>query len=322
MNLQHLKQVLIDVFAFCKNMFQKVGAWFIRSFQKILEFWEYNPIYLICSIIYYVLSSLTLGGTILSFLFVLLIYAAALTIAFSELGEKLLRLLNHVRPLETKRERDYLLPLFQEVYEHAKEKYSYLNEIEICIIDNMTVNAMAMGKRTIAVTKGAMETFSEEELKAVIAHEVAHILHGDTLASLYAIVGNGIFTIYILINRFFLFLLDLIDSSASRRRSFFSLVLAFTRFIFEATIYLFSFLMQIAMSVNSRTSEYRADKFAYDIGYDNDMIDALYLLEKISLGDNSTIIQKMIASHPRITLRINRLEQLDEQREKYYSLTP
>lgn len=42
------------------------------------------------------------------------------------------------------------------------------------------------------------------------------------------------------------------------------------------------------------------------------MIDALYLLERISLGDNSTIIQKMMASHPRITLRIKNLEALDE----------
>ena len=308
--------------AFCQRILQKVGSWFARSFQKILEFWEYNPSYLICSIIYYVLSSVLLGGTVWNFLGVLLIYVIALTIAFSELGEKLLRLMNHVRPLETKRETDYILPLFQEVYSHAKEKYSYLDEIELCMIDNMTVNAMAIGKRTIAVTKGAMETFSEEELKAVLAHEIAHILHGDTLASLYAIVGNGIFTVYILINRFFLFLLDLIDSSASRRRSIFSLILTFTRFVFETMIYLFSFLMQIAMSANSRTSEYRADKFAYDIGYDSDMIDALYLLEKISLGDNSTIIQKMIASHPRITLRINRLEWIDEQREKYHSLTP
>lgn len=52
--------------------------------------------------------------------------------------------------------------------------------------------------------------------------------------------------------------------------------------------------------------------FSYALGYDDDMIEALYLLEKISLGDNSTVIQKMIASHPRITLRIKKLEELDE----------
>ena len=322
MDMQSLKQNFLDMLTVIRKQIQKGCSSFADILWKIIEFWEYNPSYFICSIIYYVLSSLFLGGTFLSFIIVLLIYITVLTVAFSGLGEIFLRLINHVRPIETKREREYLLPLFQEVYSNAKEKYPYLDEIEICIIDNMTVNAAAMGRHTIAVTKGAMETFSEEELKAVIAHEVSHILHGDSVASLYAIVGNGIFTVYVLINRLILLLLDRIDSSYAKRTGFMGVILTLTRFIFEAMIYLFSFFMQIAMSANSRKSEFRADKFAYDIGYDNDMIEALYLLEKISLGDNSTIIQKMLASHPRVTLRINRLELLDEQREKYYSLTP
>lgn len=69
------------------------------------------------------------------------------------------------------------------------------------------------------------------------------------------------------------------------------------------------------MMINSRKNEFSADKFSYDIGYDREMIEALYLLEKISLGDNSTIVQKMIASHPRITKRIEYLESFDEQSE-------
>jgi heat shock protein HtpX len=58
----------------------------------------------------------------------------------------------------------------------------------------MSVNACAMGKHTIAVTKGAMKTFSEEELKAILSHEVAHILNMDTMALIYTMIGNGIFT--------------------------------------------------------------------------------------------------------------------------------
>lgn len=69
------------------------------------------------------------------------------------------------------------------------------------------------------------------------------------------------------------------------------------------------------MMINSRKNEFSADKFSYDIGYDREMIEALYLLEKISLGDNSTIVQKMISSHPRITKRIEYLESFDEQSE-------
>ena len=276
-----------------------------RSIRFLFLFWRNNPIYLACSIFYYVISSLLLGGTAKSFLIVFVVYAVSLMIGFSPLGEKLLRLLNRVRPLETKRETEYLQPLFEEVYERAKEKYKKLRKIEICVIDNMTVNAMALGRRTIAVTKGAMQTFTEDELKAVIGHEIAHLVHGDTMATIYAIVGNGILSVFVLIARLFLLLF-------TGKRSIFSALMLLIRLYFEFSIWFLNFGLQVILSVNSRKNEFKADLFSYSIGYDTDMIEALYLLEKISLGDNSSIIQKMVASHPRITLRIKHLEEFDD----------
>ena len=273
-----------------------------RSIHFLFLFWKNNPIYLLCSLFYYVISSLLLGGTAKSFLIVFVVYAVSLIIGFSPLGEKFLRLLNRVRPLETKRETEYLQPLFDEVYERAKEKYKKLRKIEICVIDNMTVNAMAIGRRTIAVTKGAMQTFTEDELKAVIGHELAHLIHGDTMATLYIIIGNGILSVFLLIARLFILLLDWIQNAFNGKRSIFSALMLLIRLYFEFSI----------RFLNSRKNEFKADMFSYAMGYDSDMIEALYLLEKISLGDNSTIIQKMIASHPRITLRIKHLEEFDD----------
>ena len=283
-----------------------------RSIHFLFLFWENNPIYLVCSVFYYVISSLLLGGTAKSFLIVFVVYAVSLIIGFSSLGEKFLRLLNRVRPLETKRETEYLQPLFDEVYERAKEKYKRLRKIEICVIDNMTVNAVALGRRTIAVTKGAIQTFTEEELKAVIGHEIAHLIHGDTMSAMYAMIGNGILSVFVLTARLFLLLLDWAQSSITGKRSIFSVLMLLLRLYFEFCIWVVNFGLQVILSVNSRKNEFKADMFSYAIGYDDDMIEALYLLEKISLGDNSTIIQKMIASHPRITLRIKKLEELDE----------
>ena len=283
-----------------------------RSIHFLCLFWKNNPIYLCCSLFYYVISSLFLGGTAKSFLIVLIVYAVSLLIGFSPLGEKLLRLLNRVRPLETKRETEYLQPLFEEVYAHAKEKHKRLRTIEIGIIDNMTVNAMALGRKTIAVTKGAMQTFTEEELKAVMAHEVAHLIHGDTMATMYAIIGNGILSVFVLVARLFLLLLDWVQNALNGKRSFLAVFMFLLRLYFEFSIWILNFGLQVTLSVNSRKNELQADLFSYAIGYDTDMIEALYLLEKISLGDNSSLIQKMTASHPRITLRIKHLEELDE----------
>ncbi len=208
-----------------------------RSIHFLFLFWKNNPIYLLCSLFYYVISSLLLGGTAKSFLIVFVVYAVSLIIGFSPLGEKFLRLLNRVRPLETKRETEYLQPLFEEVYERAKEKYKKLRKIEICVIDNMTVNAMAIGRRTIAVTKGAMQTFTEDELKAVIGHEIAHLVHGDTMATMYTIIGNGILSVFVLIARLFILLLDWIQNAFNGKRSIFSALMLLIRLYFEFSIW-------------------------------------------------------------------------------------
>lgn len=288
----------------------KLRNWVMPILHFLLQFWKNNPAYLICSVCYFLVCCCILKH----FFLLLIIYVAFLLIGFSSLGEKLLQLLNHVRPLETKREIEYLQPLFEEVYLHTKEVYTYkLPNIQICIIDNMTVNAMALGRHTIAVTKGAMKTFTEDELKAVMAHEMAHIVYGDTIASLYTLIGNGFFSAFVLFARFCLLLLDWLQNVFTKKRGFLSSFIFLIRLLFEAVIFIFNFGLQVILSVNRRKNEFWADGFSYSIGYDTDMIEALYLLEKISLGDNSTIIQKMTASHPRITLRIKMLEKMDER---------
>ncbi len=303
-----LKNRLTETF---KKLFKdRLNPKIMLSFHSLLDFWKHNPAYLICTICYFFICEI-----IISHLFLLLfVYIISLLIVFSPLGEKILRLLNRVRPLETKQETEYLQPLFDEVYIRSKELYSYrVPNIKICMIDNMTVNAMALGRHTIAVTKGAMKTFTEDELKAVIAHEIAHIVYGNTTASLYVLIGNGIFSVFVLIFRLCLFVLDWLKSAFVKKRGLIFFFLSFFQFCFELSILVINFGFQVILSVNQRKNEFQADRFSYAIGYDTDMIEALYLLEKISLGDNSTIIQKMTASHPRITLRIKKLEELDEQ---------
>ena len=130
--------------------------------------------------------------------------------------------------------------------------------------------------------------------------------------TIYAIVGNGIFSIFVLVARLFLLLLDWVQCALTGKHSIFSAFMLIFKLYFEFCIWFLNFGLQVILSVNSRKNEFKADLFSYSIGYDSDMIEALYLLEKISLGDNSSIIQKMIASHPRITLRIKKLEELDD----------
>ena len=203
--------------------------------RDFVNFVKHNPLYLACSVIYYLLASFALGARWYSFPLAFVFYAVSLAIVFSPLGEKLLRVVEQVRKLEMRKEKETLLPIFDEVYEHAKQKNPELGHIELCIVESMDVNACAIGKHTVALTKGAIETFGEDELKALLAHEIAHIVHGDTIATLYALVGNGLFTAFILINKGFLFVVDLITAIVTRS-GFARIMLLLTKYSFELTI--------------------------------------------------------------------------------------
>ena len=301
-------------------VFGKTKAFFRGIWKDFVKFIKTNPQYLLCSLVYFVLASVFLGGVLTSFVVALLSYVISVFIAFTSIGEKLLRFFEHVRRIETKQEKEYLLPLFQEVYKQAKENNPELGYIELCIIDKKTVNACALGKRTIAVTKGAIETFSPDELKAIIAHEIAHILYGDTMARLYMTVGNGIFTIFILASQLIIFVADWVERNFSKTKmSFAGVIITIVKLVFMMTLLLVQFLMQFVVAISSRKSEFRADRYAYDLGYGEKLVETLYLLEKMQLGD-STVIQKMTASHPRITARIEKLELLLDEEATMQSL--
>lgn len=282
--------------------------------ETILDFIKSNILYIIWSIVNFIISFLILGGNGYSFLICLVLYAISLTVALSPLGEQILRLINGARKLYTKREKEYLIPLFEDIYEDVKEQYTNLPHIEICIIDSLTVNACAMGRHTVAVTRGAMETFTEDELKGVLLHEIGHIVHGDTKATLLNLIGNGLFSIGVIIVKLALLIFDLLLLPLFRETKGVSgLISSLIHFILDISLFLFTIAGNIILSINSRENEYGADYFAYKMTYGEELISALYLLQKMSLGEDMKLIQRMQASHPHIAKRIGRLEHLEDR---------
>lgn len=282
--------------------------------NDVLKILKANFIYVIWGIINFYIAFAILGGETFDFFVCLLLSLLSLRIALSPVGEWILRLINGVRPLETNREKEYLIPLFEEIYDEVKEEYPNLQHIEICIMDTLTVNALALGEHTIAVTRGAIETFTEDELKGIILHEIGHIIHGDTKAMLLNMIGNGLFSIGVIFVKIALLILDLITLPFHKNSHgiiYFLIILL--HFIFTMSLYALTFIGSVLLSINSRKNEYSADSFATEIGYGEDLINALYLLQKMSLGEDMRLVERMQASHPHIAKRIGRLETLEEQ---------
>src|SRR5690606_10347710 len=68
------------------------------------------------------------------------------------------------------------------------------------IIETPALNAYAAGLKegqyVIAVTRGLVDTLSDDELEAVLGHELTHIRNRDTQLMVIAIIFAGIFAFF------------------------------------------------------------------------------------------------------------------------------
>ena len=275
-----------------------------------VRFLRSNLGYLIWFIFYFMIAWSIIGGNWNGFFLTALIYGVSITIALSPIGEVLLQWFQNIRPVQTQQEKDYLFPIFEEVYQNAKEMIPRLRRnVKLYIDDTMTVNAFAIGRKTIALTRGAIATFSPAELKGVLAHEFGHLVNGDTKALLLNVIGNGFFTLIILFLRIIILIVRTI-TGAIDKSGVISLVFRLIDFVFNIYVFLLVFVGQLILSSTSRQAEYFADYFSYEIGFSDELIQALYLLQKTSIPANVPLMERLKASHPNLAGRIARLEKL------------
>lgn len=133
-------------------------------------------------------------------------------------------------------------------------------------------------------------------------------------------VGNGLFSIYILfvdlfLKIFSLFFIDLDDPDTKHASGLFQALFLCLRFVLNLSVIVTLFAGNVLLSGNERKNELRADKFAHEIGHGEGLIDALYLLQKMSLGENMRFVERMQQDHPRVSKRIEKLEELQEQEQ-------
>jgi len=276
-----------------------------------------NLSYIIWFVLYFYITWAIFGADLNSFIFVSIAYGGSIAIALSPVGEILLRFIENCREPSTQEERDYLLPMFEEVFQDALAINPKLNKgIKIYIMDAMYVNAFAIGRKTIAVTRGALATFTRDELKGVLAHELGHMTYGHTKALLLAVIGNFLFSAIVWAFRILLRIIMAISVLVAHF-NIIGIIFAFMSFVLkimvEVLLFVFVHLGQIILSLNSRDNEIQADTFTYEMGYGRELVSALYLLQKISVGGKVKLSHKIKATHPHIAYRIRYLEEMEKQ---------
>lgn len=245
-----------------------------------------------------------------NFITILMVHIILIIIALTPLGEAIMRLLNHANKIQTKEDKDYLYPIFNDVYENALIQNPKLSKnIKLFINNDKSANAFACANNTICVTRGAIYTFSKEELQGIFAHELGHLSNNDTRISMIFFIGNMLFVIVAFIVNIFYSIIYKAIKNREGETQFVTKILNIFKIIISNII---SFIVCSIFALNSRMCEYNADLFASNIGYGLELRDALNIFKSIDINSKMSIMERIYATHPNLDSRIAHLEKLEQ----------
>ena len=187
---------------------------------------------------------------------------------------------------------------------------------EVWIYESPDPNAFATGpsknNSMVAVSTGLLENLREDEVKAVLAHEMGHVYNGDMFTTT-VLAG--------LMNTFVYFISRWVYRQLAERNG----ALAFGVYFFLQIV--LSFLAMIPISWFSRRREYAADAFSAKVYGREAMISALQAIDRwvnrtqfeysnqdalatMKISGTTGRFGALFATHPPIEVRIAALQQL------------
>ena len=293
-----------------KELWYYLKAEFIIEQKKRLKIFKHQPRLMIFVVILlyisYKLNYRIYYGTGIYLIFPTpLMIIVLILLSMTNIIEVIYRRIEDVRHVATVKEKEYLLPIYNEVYNKFKTQYSNLSyDIKLYIEDTMRIESFALGKKTIVLSRGIIETMSEEELRGVIAHEFAHIAlyHSQVQMIITAILGISIW-ICIMLEKFFFRLL-----STMKTDNIIAVILKVFYMIFAFVINTIMFIANMIIIPNYRNSEYKADRTALKLGFGVQIKEALYKIYDMEITDKKELLKRVYSSHPRTAYRIEKIE--------------
>jgi len=187
---------------------------------------------------------------------------------------------------------------------------------EVYIYESPDPNAFATGpsrnKSMVAVSTGLLQNLHEGEIRAVLAHELGHVYHGDMFTTT-VLAGLMNTFVYLIANVVYRFLAERSEGMA---------------FIGYFIIHMaLSFLAMIPISWWSRRREFSADKFAANTVGKEHMISALQSIDRwvnqvqyqyhsedalatMKISGQTRSFMQLFSTHPPIEDRVAALQQL------------
>ena len=269
----------------------------------------------ISTLVYLALNIIILTGVVymidskapiwLDFSLGVLLYLISITIALSPIGETILRFQTGCKKIKRSDVKDFIEPIFQEVYAKAKQQdMSIPDDVRLFIQYDSSANAFATGRKTVCVTEGLL-TCTIEEIKATLGHEFGHLAHKDTDIILVISVGNLLISSVIICISVLLDIFVGIGRIVNRNLA--NLFQWIYTLVIGGLMWLWTWIGTLLVMKSSRTNEFEADAFSCSLGYG----DALCSLLD-SFGDDKPtgLFAALSSSHPPKDERIGRLKSL------------
>ena len=264
--------------------------------------------------------SLLLGGGSMPFwqaqLLGIVLYAISLVIALSPIGEGILRLQTGCKKIKRPEQINFLEPIFREVYDKAKKlDPSIPDDVQLYMNTDEDPNAFATGRKTICITEGMLH-MPESQIKATLGHEFGHLAHKDTDLILVISVGNLIVSAFILGIRLVIDCAHLILGLCTMfiggaEGAVAAIVNAIYHLMITAIVagltWVWTKIGVLLVMKASRSNEYEADEFSFNLGYGNDLC---ILLDSISGSQAKGLFANLASSHPDKDDRIAKLQKL------------
>ena len=236
--------------------------------------------------------------------------AVFILISLSPIGEFFWRIRNKVynsAPEEFAQYWQNANAVFEEVKNTAIQRgYKISNKVKLYYTPTNDLNAFALGHRTVIITH-AMMCIDPEYLKGVLAHEIGHIVNADGDLKLGINVSNGILTIFLtvvsILSNF------IIGVFTGAQNGFMNVLGVIMNFLFNIVVLglftVWSYLGVLCVNSTSRKCEYKADGFAKELGYGEQLSAFLYALD--GNAPKTSIFNLMYQTHPDTPDRIKAL---------------
>ena len=181
-------------------------------------------------------------------------------------------------------------------------------ELHVYISGQMQLNAFSIGRGSIVIMRPLLQVLDRDEVRGVLAHEIGHLVHRDTIWGLLrfaaASVGQTAIQFLSLIASGFAFLALI---------PLFGFLFIWMSLFINAIIYGLQFILRIPASLlalcGSRQNEYDADAFAVKLGFGRGLYRALLVLSN-GATDNMTLSQRLQSTHPVTRDRLKRIVEI------------